>query len=107
MSLTPRRRSVRELAAIAAAVALLASLATAGVALAATSTITQKDCNQGTIRDQSGQPIPKSRCQKLIGKPVRLASTGFDLWPLTIAGVGCVAGAGFLTLRGRRTVRTV
>lgn len=107
MSLTPRRRSVRELAAIAAAVALLASLATAGVALAATSTITQKDCNQGTIRDQSGQPIPKSRCQKLIGKPVRLASTGFDLWPLTIAGVACVAGAGFLTLRGRRTVRTV
>ena len=107
MSLTPRRRSVRELAAIAAAVALLASLATAGVALAATSTITQKDCNQGTIRDQSGQPIPKSRCQKLIGKPVRLASTGFDLWPLTIAGVACVAAAGFLTLRGRRTVRTV
>ena len=107
MSLTPRRRSVRALAAIAAMTALLASLATAGVALAASSTITQKDCNQGTIRDQSGQPIPKSRCEMLIGKPVRLASTGFDLWPLTIAGVLCVAGAGVLTLRGRRTVRTV
>jgi hypothetical protein len=107
MGFTPRRRSVQALAAIAAAVALLASLATAGVAIAATSTITQKDCDQGTIRDQSGQPIPKSRCEALIGKPVRLASTGFDLWPLTIVGVACVAGAGVLTLRGRRTVRTV
>ena len=97
-----RRRAVRPLGAVALALALAISLVGAGAALAASSTITQQDCDQGTIRDQSGKPISKARCEKLIGKSVPLATTGLDLWPFAIAGVACVAGAAALTIRSRR-----
>ena len=56
MTFAPRR-----LAALAVLIALLASLATAGVAMAAVGAVTQADCDQGTITDQStGAPISAS-----------------------------------------------
>ena len=94
----------RRIAALAVLITMLAaSLATAGVAMAASSTITAQDCEQGTIRDEStGQPIPQERCEALIGKNVALANTGLDLRPVIGIGVLLLVGAGVLTLRSRR-----
>jgi hypothetical protein len=95
MTFAPRR-----LAALAVLIAMFASLATAGVAMAATGAITQQDCAQGTIKDQNtGQPISRARCEALVGKNVQLASTGFDLRPVIAAGVLCLAGAAAFALR--------
>jgi hypothetical protein len=99
MTFASRRRTARALAALVAIVALAAPLALAGAALAQTSSITQQDCDQGTIHDKSGQPISKARCEQLLGKQVQLASTGFEVWPL-IAGAGVlVIGAAALGFR--------
>ena len=95
MTFVPRR-----LAALAVLMTLFASLAGAGVAMAAVDKVTAADCDQGTIRDQStGQPISKERCQALIGKNVALASTGLDLRPFVAGGVLLLIGAGALGLR--------
>jgi hypothetical protein len=95
MTFAPRR-----LAALAVLIAMLASLATTGVAMAAVGAVTQADCDQGTIKDQStGAPISKERCEALIGKNVQLASTGFDLRPVIIGGVLCLMGAAAFGLR--------
>jgi LPXTG-motif cell wall-anchored protein len=103
-----RRRAPRALAALVALVVLMAPLAIAGTALAqSTSTITRQDCDQGTIRDKSGQPISKERCEALIGKQVELASTGFEVWPLIAGGAACLAGAAWFGLRRRGTPRPV
>jgi hypothetical protein len=92
----------RRLAAFAVLIAMFASFATAGVAMAAVDTITQQDCDQGTIKDTStGQPISQARCQQLIGKNVRLASTGFDLRPVVAGGVLLLVGAAAFGLRRR------
>ena len=101
MTFAPRRRATRGLAALLALVALMLPLAVAGTAFAQsdTSTITQQDCDQGTIRDESGQPISKDRCERLVGKQVELAGTGFEVWPLVAAGAACLAGAAFFGLR--------
>jgi LPXTG-motif cell wall-anchored protein len=105
MTFAPRCRAARTLAALAALVALAAPLALAGSALAQTSSITRQDCDQGTIKSKSGQPISKARCQELIGKQVQLAGTGFDVWPL-VAGAGVLlAGAALLGFRRRSPVR--
>ena len=104
MTFTPRR-AARSLAALAALVALTVPLALAGTAVASTSSITQRDCDQGTIRDKSGQPISKARCQGLIGKQVQLAATGFDVWPLVAGGALCLAGAAAFGVRRRSPVR--
>jgi hypothetical protein len=105
MTFAPRRRATRTIAALAVLVALAAPLALAGTALAQTSSITQQDCAQGTIKDSSGQPISKARCQQLIGKQVQLASTGFDVRPL-LAGAGVLlAGAAAFGFRRRSPVR--
>jgi hypothetical protein len=94
--------ATRRLVALAVLIAMVASLATAGVAIAASGTITQQDCAQGTIRDQrTNQPISHARCEMLVGRNVQLASTGFDLRPVLIAGVLCLAGAAALGLRRR------
>ena len=96
----------RRIAALAVLIAMLASFATAGMALAATGTITQRDCDQGTIKDQStGQPIPKARCEALIGRNVQLASTGFDLRPVIVGGVLCLVVAGAFGMRRRTAQR--
>jgi hypothetical protein len=90
----------RRLAALAVLIAMLASLATAGFAMAAVGAVTQADCDQGTIKDQgTGQPISKARCEALIGKNVQLASTGFDLRPVIIGGVLCLVGAAAFGMR--------
>ena len=104
MSFAPRR-ATRSLAALVAIVVLMVPLAVAGSALAATSTITQQDCDQGTIKDQQGTSIPKERCEKLIGKQVSLASTGFEVWIVAAAGVACLGGAAFFGLRRPGTAR--
>jgi LPXTG-motif cell wall-anchored protein len=105
MTFAPRRRAARTIAALAAFVALAAPLALAGTALAQTSSITQADCDQGTIKDKSGQAISKARCQELIGKQVQLAGTGFDVWPLVAGGSVLLAGAALLGFRRRSPVR--
>jgi LPXTG-motif cell wall-anchored protein len=105
MTFAPRRRATRTIAALAVLVALAAPLALAGTALAQTSSITQQDCAQGTIKDSSGQPISKARCQQLIGKQVQLASTGFDVRPLLGAGVLLIAGAAAFGFRRRSSHR--
>jgi len=106
MTFAPRR-AARTLAALAALVALAAPLALAGTAFAQTSNITQKDCDMGTIKDQSGQAISKSRCEALIGKQVQLASTGFEIWPL-VAGAGVLlTGAAAIGFRRRSPVRPI
>ena len=95
MTFVPRR-----IAALAVLITMFASLAGAGVALAATNTVTQADCDQGTIRDQStGQTISNERCEALIGKNVALANTGLDLRPFVAGGVLLLVGAGALGLR--------
>ena len=108
MTFAPRRRATRGLAALMALVALMLPLAMAGTAFAqSTSKITQQDCEQGTIRDQSGQPISRERCESLVGKQVELAGTGFELWPLVAAGAACLAGAAFVGLRRGGAFRPV
>ena len=98
--------ATRRIAAFAALIAIFASFATAGVAMAAVDTITQQDCEQGTIKDRStGQPISQARCQQLIGKNVQLASTGFDLRPVIAGGVVLLIGAAAFGLRGRNSPR--
>lgn len=101
MNALTRRRAPRALMALVALVAITASLATAGIAVASTSTITQQDCAQGTIKDQSGQTITKARCEKLVGKQVKLANTGFDVLPLLLVGAALVAGGALLVVRRR------
>jgi hypothetical protein len=97
MTFVPRR-----IAALAVLITMFASLATAGVAMAATAPVTAQDCEQGTIKDErTGQPISRERCQQLIGKNVSLASTGFDLRPVIAGGVLLLLGAGALGLRRR------
>ena len=106
MTFAPRRRATRGAAALLAAVALMLPLAVAGAAFAqSTSTITQQDCEQGTIRDESGQAISRERCEALVGKQVELAGTGFEVWPLVAAGAVCLAGAAFFGLRRGGPVR--
>jgi hypothetical protein len=94
MTFAPRR-----FAALAVLIAMFASLATTGVAMAAVDTITQQDCAQGTIKDRNtGQPISQARCQQLVGKNVQLASTGFDLRPVVVL---LLAGAAAFGMRSR------
>ena len=98
--------SARRLAALAVLIALLAPFATAGMAMAASGTITEADCAQGTIKDQAtGQPISRARCEALVGRNVQLASTGFDLRPVIAAGVLCLAGAAAFGMRRRNAQR--
>lgn len=108
MTFAPRRRATRGLIALMALVALMLPLAVASTAFAqSTSTITQQDCEQGTIRDDSGQPISQERCERLVGKQVELAATGFEVWPLVAVGAACLAGAAFFGLRRGPAFRTL
>ena len=106
MSITPRR-ATRAFAALVAIVALMVPLAVASTAFAQTSTITQQDCDQGTIKDSSGQSISRARCEALIGKQVALAGTGFEVWIVGAAGILCLGGAAWFGLRRGRPVRAI
>ena len=101
MTFAPRR-----LAALTVLIALFASLATAGAAMAAAGTITQQDCARGTIAGQGHRAVISRapRCDALVGKDVQLASTGFDLRPVIAGGVLCLLGAVALGMR-RRSAR--
>jgi len=80
-------------------VAVVVIAASASTALAQQGTITAQACAQGRVRDSSGAPISRARCDELIGHPVTLAATGLDVWLLGVAGVACIAGA--LVMRRR------
>ena len=98
--------SARRLAAIAVLIAMFASFAMASAAMAASGTITEADCAQGTIKDQAtGQPISRARCEALVGRDVQLASTGFDLRPVIAAAALCLAGAAAFGMRRRSAHR--
>ena len=98
--------SARRLAAFVVLIAMFASCAMAGAAMAASGTITEADCAQGTIKDQAtGQPISRARCEALIGRNVQLANTGFDLGPLIAAGAVCLVGAAAFGMRRRNPHR--
>src|SRR5436309_15271367 len=98
--------SARRVAAIVALIAVLVSLGTGAVAMAASGTITEADCIGGTIKDRAtGQPISRARCEALIGRNVQLASTGFDLRPVFVAGVLCLFGAAAFGMRRRTAER--
>jgi hypothetical protein len=91
-------------AALAATLLSLLLAATAAVpAFAQQGTVTAQACAQGRIRDNSGQPISRARCDQLIGQPIQLAATGLDAWLLGIAGIACVSGA--LLMRRRSPAR--
>jgi hypothetical protein len=106
MTIAPRR-TTRALVALVAIVALMIPLAVAGTASAQTSTITQQDCQQGTIKDSSGQSISQERCEALVGKQVALAGTGFEVWIVGGLGILCLGGAAWFGLRRGRPVRAV
>jgi hypothetical protein len=102
----PMPFSARRLAATVTLIAVLVSLATSAVAVAASGTITEADCVQGTIKDRSsGQPISRPRCESLIGRNVQLANTGFDLRPVIAAGALCLVGAAAFGMRRRSAQR--
>ena len=106
MTIAPRR-ATRAFAALVAIAALMIPLAVAGTAMAQTSTITEQDCQQGTIKDRSGQTISQERCEALVGKQVALAGTGFEVWIIGAAGLLCIGGAAWFGLRRGRPVRAV
>jgi hypothetical protein len=98
--------SARRLAAIAVLIAMFASFATAGVAMAQNGQITEADCAQGTIKDRTtGQPISRARCEALVGRNVQLASTGLDLRPVMAAAALCLVGAAAFGMRRRSVQR--
>jgi hypothetical protein len=98
--------SARRLAAFAVLIAMFASFAMTSAAMAASGTITEGDCAQGTIKDQgTGQPISRARCEALVGRNVQLASTGFDLRPVIAAGALCLLGAAAFGMRRRSAHR--
>jgi|1185.fasta_scaffold261433_2 LPXTG-motif cell wall-anchored protein len=86
--------------ALIAVVVVMGALALASSAMAATSVVTQQDCNSGNIT-RHGQKLTQSQCEALIGQRVNLASTGFPAWALLLGGVGLVGVAGVLVIRRR------
>ena len=101
MTLVRRLRGIVALAALVTAVALVV---TAAPAMAqGTSTVTQADCDAGRIKDRQGNTLRGERCERLIGRRVRLAQTGFEAWWLLVGGVACIGGAAALRVRRRPT----
>jgi hypothetical protein len=94
-----RSRATPRALLVAFALALVLVAAPASTAFAQQGTITAQACAQGRVRDSSGQPISRARCEQLIGQPVTLAATGLDVWLLALAGVACITGAVLLRRR--------
>ncbi len=92
-------RRIRGLVAVVAAVAMLVVAAPAFGQ--GTSVVTQADCDAGRIKDRQGNTIRGERCERLIGRRVNLANTGFEAWWLVIGGVACIGGAVALRVRRR------
>jgi hypothetical protein len=75
-------------------------MAFAAPAFAATSAVTQADCNSGNIT-RHGRTLSKSECEALIGQRVNLASTGFEAWMVGAGGVALLGVAVALRMRRR------
>jgi LPXTG-motif cell wall-anchored protein len=88
------------MATLVALVTAVALIATASPAMAATSTVTQADCDAGRIKNKQGETLRGAACERLIGQRVQLAQTGFEAWWLLLGGVACIGGA--VALRVRR-----
>jgi LPXTG-motif cell wall-anchored protein len=90
--------------ALVALVTAVALVVTAAPAMAqGSSTVTQADCDAGRIKDKQGNTLSGERCERLIGRRVRLAQTGFEAWYLLLGGVACIGGAAALRVRRRPT----
>ena len=96
-----RSRRVAGLIAVITAFAVLMSVAPAFGQ--GTSTVTQADCDAGRIKNKQGETLRGEACEKLIGKRVRLAQTGFEAWWLVVGGIVCIGGAAALRMRTRPT----
>jgi hypothetical protein len=103
MTLVRRLRGPAALLALVTAVALVVTAAPA--AAQKTSTVTQADCDAGRIKDRQGNTLRGERCERFIGRRVRLARTGFEAWWLLAGGVVCVGGAVALRVRRRPVTR--
>jgi LPXTG-motif cell wall-anchored protein len=99
MTLVRRLRGTAALLALVTAVALVVTAAPA--AAQETSTVTQADCDAGRIKDKQGNTLRGERCERFVGRRVRLAQTGFEAWWLLLGGVACVGGAVALRVRRR------
>lgn len=98
------RRRLRGMIALVALVTAVALVVTAAPAMAqGSSTVTQADCDAGRIKDKQGNTLSGERCERLIGRRVRLAQTGFEAWYLLLGGVACIGGAAALRVRRRPT----
>lgn len=95
-------RRLRGMAALLALVTAVALVVTAAPAVAQeTSTVTQADCDAGRVKDRQGNTLRGERCERLVGRRVRLAETGFEAWWLLLGGVACIGGAVALRVRRR------
>ena len=92
-------RRMLVLAALAAAVAL--ALTPVAGAAEKTAKVTQADCDAGRVKDKRGNTLRGERCERNIGKRVRLAETGFEAWWLLAGGIACIGGAAALRVRRR------
>jgi LPXTG-motif cell wall-anchored protein len=99
--MTLLRRRFRGMATLVALVTAVALVVTAAPTMAATSTVTQADCDAGRIKNKQGTTLKGAACEKLIGQRVQLAQTGFEAWWLLLGGVACIGGA--VALRVRRS----
>lgn len=86
---------------LVALVTAVALVVTAAPAMAATSTVTQADCDAGRIKNKQGTVLRGEACEKLIGQRVQLAQTGFEAWWLLLGGVACIGGGVALRVRRR------
>lgn len=95
------RRRFRVMVTLVALVTAVALIVTAAPAIAATSTVTQADCDAGRIKNKQGETLRGEACEALIGKRVQLAETGFEAWWLLVGGLACIGGAVALRVRRR------
>jgi LPXTG-motif cell wall-anchored protein len=99
--MTLLRRRFRGMATLIALVTAVALIVTAAPAMSATSTVTQADCDAGRIKNKQGETLRGAACEKLVGKRVQLAQTGFEAWWLFAGGIACIGGAVALRVRRR------
>ncbi len=103
MTFSPRRR-MSGLVALVVLIATVGVLATASIAYAQSSVVTQEDCDAGRIT-RNGERLSQEQCENLIGQRVNLADTGFEAWMVGLGGVVLLGGAVALQMRRRPATR--
>ncbi|HEX8645474.1 MAG TPA: LPXTG cell wall anchor domain-containing protein [Thermoleophilaceae bacterium] len=93
------RRRARGVAALVALVTAIAIVATASPAMAQTQTVTQADCDAGRVQNKQGETLRGKACERLVGRRVRLARTGFEVWWLLAGGVALMGTGAVLRMR--------